>query len=454
MSEFEVTNNFIVDIEKSAGDPQKLKQIVAEFHPGDIAEILEKHLHQESAKVALFQSLNSEDAAEVLVAISDDDLRELLIEEREPRQIAEIVEEMDSDDAADFLGELTDEQSREVLSYLPTKDSAEVRSLLQYPEDSAGGIMQLELVSLRQDQTCSDAVVLIRSKSREVSELHYIFVAGGDKKLTGVLPLPQLILNPKETPISEIMDRDPISVNVTADVEEVAQIFRKYDIVSLAVVDGEGRLLGRILHDDILDVITEETTEDMLKVGGTDENEFDSASWLQAARYRIPWLLSSLLGGVIMARIISGMGAPLEQVIALAAFIPVITGMSGNVSTQSSAIVVRAIVLGKINGSSVVSSYIRKEFRVGIIMATSCGGLMGFIAWMLEKNPGIGTVVGISLFASMGFASMLGTLIPMALHKLGADPVLGAGPIVLTVVDISAIVIYFTISGSMIASLL
>lgn len=445
MAEIEITEEFISDLERNIDSPDRLKEITGKLHPGDIAEIIEKKLSEEE-KVKLFNSLDLEAAGGVIVLVNED-IRNLLLEELEPKQIASIVHEMDSDDAADFLGELPEERSQKVLAHLPVKDSTEVRSLLQYPEDSAGGIMQLELVSLKHDQTCSDAIRLIRSKAEEVPELHSILVTDNGEKLVGVVPLRKLILNPKETHIKKIMEEDAVSVNVLADREEVAQIFRKYDVVSLPVVDAEERLLGRIMHDDVLDVITEENTEDMLKVAGTDEHDLDTVSWIQAARYRLPWLLFSLLGGVIMAGIITGMGAPLEQVIALAAFIPVITGMSGNVSTQSSAIVLRAIVLGKINGSgNVIFSLLLKELWVGLAMATFCGLLIGVVSWWLKQNPGIGLVVGLSLCTSMAFAAMFGSLIPLVLNRLKADPVLGAGPIVLTAVDISALVIYFTIA--------
>jgi magnesium transporter len=377
-------------------------------------------------------------------------MRETLTGELSAHQISGIVAEMDSDDAADFIGDMPEKEAEKVIEILPAEDRAEVRSLLQYPEESAGGLMQVELVSLKSSQTCADAVKLIRSKAEEVEDFHYVFVTSDDGKLTGTVPLAQLILHSKETVIEEIMEKDPVVIEVTAGEEEVAQKFRKYDLFSLAVVDDDGKLLGRILHDDILDVITETSTEDILKVAGTADEEFESGSWLNAARHRLPWLLSSLAGGVFMASIITQMGAPLEKVIALAAFIPVITGMSGNVSTQSSAIVVRGITLGKIEGKLVLE-YMTKEFWVGLAMATFCGILMGFIAWSLKQNPGIGIIVGLSLFIAMGCAAMIGTFVPIILQKLNADPVLGAGPIVLTAVDITALIIYFSISGGLLS---
>jgi len=443
MTEFEISEEFVEKLTDNLENPENLREIMADLRAEDVAEILEKRFSDEE-KVKLFRALQPEKSAEVAVLVNDE-IRELFFREMKPAQVALIVQEMESDDAADFIGQLPDEDSQSILAHLPVKDSAEVKTLLQYPEESAGGIMQVELIALLESQTCGDAIRLIRSMADDVPELHNVFVTDENGKLSGIVPLHKLILNPKETIIRDIMEEAPVSVDVTADREEVAKIFRKYDLVSLPVVDGEARLLGRIMHDDVLDVITEESTEDMLKTAGTDEQELESLSWVQAARYRLPWLLSSLVGGVIIAGIISRMGTMLEQVVAIAAFIPIVTGMGGNVSTQSSAIMVRAIVLGKINGGN-VRSHFQKEIRVSLAMASFCGALVGTVAWGLEQNPGLGFVVGISLFCSMSVAALLGTFIPLALNWLKADPVLGGGPLVLTMMDLIGLSIYFSIA--------
>ncbi len=430
--------------------PETIRKLLEEVRPGDVAELIEK-LTDDAHKIKIFQALGDEEASEILPLLNDQN-REIVMEKMTVSEISEIVEEMDSDDAADIVQELPDEQQEKLLAALPAEDSAEVRPLLTYPEESAGGIMQLELVSLRDSQSCHDAIEMIRAKSDEVEELHNVFVTDSNDVLLGVVPLRKLILNSPDTPIKEIMEPDPVSVNVMEDEEAVGRIFRKYDIVSLAVVDDAGRLVGRILHDDAIDVITESATEDLLKAAGTDEEEFESASWLHAVRSRLPWLLSSLLGGLVMAAIIGGLGAPLKHTIALAAFIPVILGMGGNVSTQSSAIVVRGLVLGKINGDGMVR-FLLKELRVGLAMALTCGFLIGFVASMMNENPMIGVVVGFSMAVSMAFASIMGTSVPLILNRLNADPVLGAGPIVLTMADISGLVVYFTVASYMLKTI-
>ena len=430
--------------------PETIRKLLEEVRPGDVAELIEK-LTEDEQKRKIFLALGDEEASEILPLLNDEN-REIVLEDMSVSEISEIVEEMDSDDAADIVQELPDKRKEELLAALPAEDSAEVRSLLTYPEESAGGIMQLELVSLSDSQTCHDAIEIIRAKSEEVEELHNIFVTDSNNALLGVVPLRKLILNSPDTPIKNVMEPHPLSVNVMEDEEAVAAVFRKYDIVSLPVVDDMGQLMGRILHDDVIDVITEIDTEDILKAAGTDEEEFESASWLHAARSRLPWLLSSLLGGLVMAAIIGGMGAPLKQTIALAAFIPVILAMGGNVSTQSSAIVVRGLALGRINGGGIVR-FLLKELRVGLAMAASCGTLIGIIASFMNENPMIGVVVGLSMGVSMAVASIMGSSVPLILNRLKVDPVLGAGPIVLTMADISGLIIYFSVASYMLKTI-
>lgn len=449
MAEDKITENLMAKLLKAIENPENLGGVLGQMRPGDISELMDKLTEEQKIKV--FQNLRPETAGEILLTISGKN-REILLEHISTRQIIGMVEEMDSDDAADFVSDLPEQQAEQVLSELPAQDSAEVRSLLHFPEESAGGIMQIELVSLRATQTCHDAIERIRSMADDVQELHNIFVTDGQNRLVGRVPLRKLILTSAHTPIKEIMEPDPVSVKVLEGQENVARVFRKYDLVSLPVLDDKGHLLGRILHDDVLDVITETDTEDLLKTAGTDEEDLESGSWVSAARYRLPWLLSSLLGGILMAGIISVLGAPMKHTVAFAAFIPVILGMGGNVSTQSSAIVVRGLALGKINGSG-RRRFILKELRVGLTMAFFCGSLMGAAAGAINIGPKIGLVVGASMFASMVFASMMGTLVPLVLYRFGFDPVLGAGPIVLTMADIAGLVIYFSFASFLLKAL-
>ncbi len=426
-------------------DPEKLREILVGMRHEDVAELVESI--DKDKRLKILAAFDSEAASEIILDMNEN-VRDQILEKMSINQISDVVEEMDSDDAADIVSELPEHHAEKVLATLPESESMEIRELLRYPEESAGGIMQLELISLSEEHSCQDAIEIIRSKSEEVESLHYVYVVDADNRFVGVVSLRRLLLHSLDTKIKSIMSTHPVAVNVMDDVEKVARVFRKYDLVAIGVVDEGRRLLGRILHDDILDVITEIDTEDMLKMAGTDEEEFDSQSWLSAARYRLPWLLSSMVGGVLMAGIIGAMGTPMKQVIALAAFIPVITGMSGNVSTQSSAVALRGIALGRIDAGR-IKSFVLKEMRVGIVMAISCGTLMGIAAFVINENPIMGAIVGLALLISMAFASVLGTSIPLILDGLKADPALGAGPIILTLVDISALVIYFGIARTL-----
>ncbi len=441
------------ELEKSILDalnsPAALAAAVAEVHAEDLAGIIEELRDEDRIKV--IEAAGPELASEIFLHLSDERL-DAIIKQMDARQLSGIVQEMESDDATDFVAELPQEVAEEVLQALPAEDSAEVRELLKYPENTAGGLMQLELIALEEGRSCQDAIDLIRAKMEEVPDIHFVFVTDAGDRLVGVVPLKRLLLNPPNTRLADIMDRDPEAIPVTHSEDDVAQAFRKYDIVALPVVDADGRLLGRIMHDDILDLVTETATEDMMRVAGTDEEELEYTGLLRSIRYRLPWLISSMLGGLFMAGIIGGLGAPAQYAIALASFIPVITGMGGNVSTQSSAIVVRGLALGEITAGDILR-IVYKELRVGVSMAIICGTLLGTAAMLFNHTPAIGAVVAASLFCSMGWAALLGTSIPLALDKLKMDPALGAGPLVLTIADISGLTIYFTLANALLAKI-
>ena len=416
-----------------------LRDLSALF-PADIAEIIED-LDKKRRKV-IFSCLSPELASNVLLEL-DEQSKALIIEDVGDRKLISMVEEMESDDAADFIADLPQEDAKTVLSSIPIEESTEVKKLLEYPEDSAGGIMQTEMVSIRETSTVKEAIDQIKSFSKDVQDIHNVFVVDSDGKLTGILPINRLILHPSDTPVTRLMNKDPIAVKVTMDQEEVALIFKKYDLVSLPVVDNDGKLSGRIVVDDIVDVLEEEASEDILKIAGTDEEELlFSHTIFKMAGFRLPWLISSLAGGLITGSLIWMFKVTLKEVISLAVFIPVIMGMGGNVGTQSSAIVVRGIATGRINISNFVK-LLFKEIGVGFFMGIVCGSIAGFIGRMWHGDTWLGVVVGLSMFLSIFVAAFFGSMIPMVFHRLRVDPAIAAGPIVLAINDILGLSIFF-----------
>lgn len=242
----------------------------------------------------------------------------MIIEDVDDKKLISIVEEMESDDAADFIANLPREDAKNILSSIPAEESTEVKKLLEYPEDSAGGIMQTELVSIRETSTVKEAINRVKSLSKDVEDIHNVFVVNSTGKLTGILPINRLILHPSNTPVNRLMNKDPIAVKATVDQEEVALIFKKYALVSLPVVDNKGKLSGRILIDDIVDVLEEEASEDILTIAGTDEEELlFSHTIFKVAGFRLPWLISSLAGGLITGSLIWKFKITLKEVILL-----------------------------------------------------------------------------------------------------------------------------------------
>ncbi len=420
------------------GKDEELFRLLKELHPADIAESIE-HL-DEAGKKKVFSLLDIEVASDVIVEISKPAREEILASIQKDR-LSKIVDEMESDDATDFLADLPENEAKIILARIDKEDSEEVEMLSKYEDDTAGGIMQAEMVAVNQDATVKEAIREIQSLSEEVEDLHNIFVVDRDRKLMGILPLRKLILAQPDTQLFLIME-PPIKVNVNVDQEEVARVFEKYDIVSLPVVDERERLVGRILVDDIVDVIQEEASEDFLRMGGTEvEDLVYSNQIFKISRFRLPWLLTNLLGGIVTGYLMWMFKMTLHEILALVTFIPVITGMGGNLGTQSSAIMVRGFATGRIDMAG-LGRILSKEILVGLMAGIVCGTLVGLIALFWHGNPILGLAVGLAMVLAMTVASIIGVLAPSFFKKMRIDPAIASGPFVTTTNDITGISIY------------
>lgn len=417
--------------------------MVAKYlHPADMADIL-RGLSPEKRK-AFFDSLNPEVGAKVLREL--DPVSEVqLLAELDNREISEILDEMPSDDAADVVLDLSREKADQVLQLMEKDESADVKKLLKYKEDTAGGIMTTEFVALNQELNSEEALQLLR-KRVEPGPIHYIYVVGDDQKLLGVLLVKRLIASGPDVKLKEIMNRDIISVPTDLDQEEVARIVSKYDLLAVPVVDSQNRLAGIVTVDDVIDVIKEEDAEDIFRMAGTHEEELLRKSIFKVAQIRLPWLLITLIGGLISCGLLRAFQFTLEKIIALAFFIPVIMGMGGNIGIQSSTIVVRGLATGNIDLAR-VGSAIFKEIKVGAVMGFACGALVGTIAYFLEREPVLGVVVGISMFVAITVAATMGTLVPLLFKRLKIDPAIASGPFVTTSNDITGLIIYFVLAN-------
>lgn len=420
------------------GNLQGLKNLIDDMRAADLADLIE-HLDPEE-RLFIFNLLEPDGAGEVLVEI-ETPVQERILKDLDNQAITEIVQGLDSDDAADLVGDLPDDRAREIIERVGDEVSGELEKLLPYPEDTAGGIMALEFVAVKADASVKDAIDTIREKREEVENLYYIWVVDDLGKLVGVISLKDLVLEPTDRKISDIMNPEVISVHVDTDQEEVARLVKKYDLVAIPVVGDDQRLAGRITHDDIIDVIEEEADEDISLMAGVIDQEIAEESTLKISRARLPWLIAGLFGGIIAAAVINQFESSLEKVLALSFFFPVIMAMGGSTGTQAATIVVRGLATGDISLMN-IGKRLWMEMRVALVNALVCGILLALIVGTWVSDYGLGSVVGLALVLIIVNAGVIGSAIPMALEKWNIDPALATGPFVTTSNDILSLLIY------------
>lgn len=441
---FELTKEFLEELRSRIAeqDIPWIKEHIIDLHFADIAEILDK-LSNDEARFVYFQ-LDEEVQADVLMEL-EEEVRDRFLASLSSKEIADQLENLDSDDAADILGELSDDKIQEVISQMEDDEAAEdIVDLLNYDEDTAGGLMQKEFLKARIDWPVNRCLVELRRQAEDVEHVYTIYVVDELNKLVGFLSLKRLLFaRPKTKIIDLYQDKNVISVKTTDSSEEVAKVMEKYDLLAVPVVDFQNKLVGRITFDDVVDVIKEEADKDFQLATGISEKVESNASIWRISRARLPWLLIGMLGGILGAQVISGFEGGIAQVPALAFFIPLITAMGGNVGVQSSAIVVQSLARGNDLFSSIVSKLV-KEGLVAIVNGILLSVLIFGIAYLFD-NATLGFVVSISLFTVIIFAAIFGTLIPLILDKYNIDPALATGPFITTLNDVLGLFIYFTI---------
>lgn len=420
------------------GNDQGLKKLIDEMRAADVADLIE-HLEPDE-RLFVFKLLEPEPAGDVLVEI-EPPVQGSIIKDLDNQAISDIVQELDSDDAADLVGDLPAERARKIIESVGDDVSRELEKLLPYPEDTAGGIMALEFVAVKADATIQDAIETIREKREEVEDLLYIWVINGFERLVGIVALKDLVLEPPERKISDIMNPEVISVDVYTDQEEVVKLVKKYDLVNVAVVDEHHRLVGRITYDDIIDVIEEEADEDIAMMAGVIDHEIMEESIVKISKARLPWLIVGLFGGILAAVVINQFQSSLEKIIALSFFFPVVMAMGGNTGTQAATIVVRGLATGDI-GLVNTGKRLLTEMRVAILNGLICGVILGLIVGSWLSDYRLGGVVALALMLIVLYSGVIGSAVPLALKRLNIDPALATGPFVTTLNDILSLLIY------------
>ena len=396
--------------------------LFSSLHPADIADLIDNLEEQE--KIHLFSLLDVEKASEVIPELSDAS-REQILEDISDKKLTEIIDEMDSDDAADVIAELSEDQARTVLDGIEPDESRGLKNLLKYEEDTAGGIMQSELVSVHSNATINNALSAVVQASDEIENVYNVFVVNRDEKFVGAIPLQKLITSKRNSPVIEAIDKAIPSVNVDVDQEEVARMFEKYDLVDLPVVDSNNKLLGRITVDDIVDVMEEETSEDIYRIAGLDEDDNIFNDPGESIKKRLPWLYLNLLTALASALVIGFFENTIQMVIALAVFMPVVAAIGGNAGSQTLTLIVRGMALGEVTFENSKKA-LYNQIVVGIFNGVAVGVVIGVIAYLWKGMPVLGLVLGLAMIINVFAGTLIGTLIPLSLKWLKADPALGS----------------------------
>ena len=447
---FELTKDFIGELNERIEnkDQKSIITMITDCHPADIAEILDE-LEFENA-CFLFELLEDNIAADVLVEL-EDDLREELLKIHSPKEIAEeFVDNMDSDDAADIISELPENKKQEVLSHLEDQDLAsDIVDLLNYDEDTAGGLMAKELIKVNSNWSVMRCVKEMRRQAEDVELVYTIYVVDDNNVLLGTLSLKRLLLTDSKAIISNIMKEDIIKVSATMNQEEVANTMNKYDLIVLPVVNDLNQLIGRITADDVMDIMKEEAEKDYQMASGISEDVESSDTIWEITRARLPWLLIGMIGGLFGAKVIGIFD--IEKNYQMAFFIPLIAAMGGNVGVQSAAIVVQSLA-GGTNTLGNISQRLIKELGVALVNGIICSSIILLAAYLLGYSLLLSITVSIALLSVIIFAALFGTFIPLTLDKYKIDPALATGPFITTINDVLGLFIYFLI-GQLILSI-
>ena len=428
-----------------SGSPQELRRRMSDLHYADIADLIEELESDESSLlITLLAMMNDRQVAEVLEELSaSDQLR--VAEHMTNTRLRSVIQFVSPDELVDFLSQLDADTVRVLLSALP--DRKTIQRLMQYPETSAGGIMTTDYLSFRGDQSCGQVLNFYRRLAREVEAAYYIYITDDGGHLLGVVSLRELVLANPNRPIAEIARSEVITVPAMMDQEEVAQVMTHYDFLALPVVDEADRLLGVITFDDIIDVIEQEVSEDMARMGGVEPSDepYLNMTVFSIVRRRALWLLALFLAQMITGNILDHFQGYIEAVVALAFFIPLLIDTGGNAGAQAASTVIRAMALDEVNISE-IGEVIWREMRSGLVL----GIMMAVVAFLQASLLGGSTLLGLTvagaLFIIVVMASTLGGMLPLIARRIGLDPAAASAPVITTLVDGTGLVVYFMVA--------
>ena len=430
-----------------AEDFQQAATLLEDMHGADQADLLEDL--ERPAQEALVNVMRPDQLAETLEYL-DEELRGELLSELPAAQLAPILDQLDEDVAADIVQDLEPEQAREVVPLLEWRQYVE--ELLDYPEDSAGGRMSIDVVALQRRWTVEEAINFLRNEAPDDNHPFYLYVVDDDGRLAGNVSLRSLVTAAPETPIAAITSEDVLSVRTTEDQEEAAERMRHYNLLALPVVDADNRLRGVITADDVLDVQVEEATEDIYRLAGLPEEERIFRPIREAAPPRLAWLMLNLITAFLAAATVSLFEGTIEEVAALAVFMPMVAGMGGNAGIQTITLVVRSIALGEVEVRD-AWRVLQHEAIIALIKGAVIGLIVGMLAYVWMGNAWLGLIVGFAMLANIANATLVGVLVPLLLRRFHLDPALASGVIVTTFSDVVGFLVFLGLGALLVDKL-
>ena len=446
MKTFELSKEIIQEISQLISNKKnkEIKKKVKEIHYADLAEIINELNFQES--IYLIKLIDSDKTSDVLTEL-DEDVREKILERLSEKEIAGEIKELDSDDAADILSELSDEKQEKVISLIKDENITDnIRELLNYEEDSAGGLMAKELISVNENWSVLTCLREIRKQAKDITRVHSIYVLNKKKVLIGRLSLKDLITSPSKSKIKEIYIPKVDFVNVNDSADEVAKLMSKYDLEAIPVVNDKTELLGRITIDDIVDYIKDEAEEDYLLAAGISNDVEADDSILELTKARLPWLILGLFGGLGSVFILESFESIMatKELRALFFYTPLIAAMAGNVGVQSSAIVVQGLANDQIKGSLI--SRLIKEISLTLLNGIILSLIIIVFGLLINQSLDMSITISVSMILVIIVAALIGTSVPIILEKFGIDPAIATGPFITTGNDVVGILLFFYIA--------
>ncbi|MFP6626022.1 MAG: magnesium transporter [Deltaproteobacteria bacterium] len=421
------------------GDHAGLSRLLKNTHPADIAEFLDQ-LDDESPRMTVFDQLPAPQAAEVVRKLSET-TRGWLFDQLPDSRLSALVEGLDTDDATDLLGELPAQRRQMLLVRASPETRRDVEDLLAYPEDSAGGIMKTEVAAVTSGITIAEVTEYIRQHADGFHDVHNVFVTDGQGHLKGFVPLRDLILARADSCVDDTMDSDVVSVHADVDQEEVAHLFEKYELVSIPVLDTQDRLIGRITIDDIVDVIEEEATEDILRLAGVGSEPIGSTKTIDAIRARLPWLGLNLVTATLSAAAISLFEGTIESLAIAAAFMTIVASQGGNAGVQTMTLIVRGLALGEV-GEQQAFRILRREILVALGNGAILGTVAASVVYLWRGNLKLSLVLGAAMVVNLLVAAALGSSVPILLKAMRIDPAVSSSVLVTAGTDILGFFIF------------